>query len=203
MSFANAVCVSLCFCSQRESKTEGSVLMHVPGSMPSGTVSTGTYAPTGTESKAELALVTRRNDQYEAREDALDALMRQNLDAELKRLRLSAYALAKLAGVSPSTLTRFLQGERGLGKMTLHHLVNAGAGVSIDRLMAGKLSIGHPTEAQTDATDERQITNASSEATRPDMKRSETILRNRREGVAEKADELRQARKKSVRKHIG
>lgn len=115
------------------------------GTMPHGTVSIGTYVPTGSDGMSEGAPVSSRSDEYEAREEALDELMRRNLREELKRLRLKPYALARLAGVSPSTITRFLAGGRGIGKMTLFRLVNSGAGFSIDRLMSGKLGAGPPS----------------------------------------------------------
>lgn len=130
-------------------------------SVPCGTVSNGTYAPTGTASMRLGQNVTRRNDKYEEREEALDRLMRDNLAAELKRLKISKYRLAKLAGVSSTTITRFLTGGRGLGKMTLHHLVNAGAGLSVDRLMAGKLDFqARAADIKAEAYQEKRLQEA-------------------------------------------
>jgi transcriptional regulator with XRE-family HTH domain len=81
----------------------------------------------------------------EPEEIALDALMRENLKREIKRLKVSRYRLAQLIGADPSTFSKILTSEdRGIGKMMLYKLRNAG--ISIDALMAGQLPAQSPIE---------------------------------------------------------
>lgn len=137
--------------------------------------------------------MTRRNDSYDAKEDALDALMRANLDAELRRLGITAYRLAHLAGVSESTISRFLAGERGMGKMTLHHLLNAGAGISLDRLMAGKLPATRTKPVQSHGNSEIETV----------IRDAETQFPKRRIEAAKVADAVSNPPKRKSRERHG